>query len=54
MKTDPCSICFENFTEDSMVCNIPCNHIFHKECISEWGKWKQNCPYCKSSISIKT
>lgn len=54
MKTDPCSICFENFTEDSMVCNIACNHVFHQECISEWGKWKQNCPYCKRSISIKT
>ena len=52
MKLDPCSICFENFTKDSMVCNISCKHIFHKECISEWGKWQQNCPFCKKLLPV--
>ena len=53
MKSEQCSICIENFTKDSTVCIIPCNHLFHKECLSEWGKWQQNCPFCKRSISVK-
>ena len=49
-----CPICLETFITTETVIRLNCDHIFHKECISEWGKWQQNCPYCKRLISVKT
>lgn len=46
-----CSICMEKFEEDSIVSDLDCKHIFHQECIQEWGKWQQCCPYCKANLA---
>ena len=28
----------------------PCDHIFHTECLEQWLKFKNECPYCKREI----
>ena len=43
-----CSICMFTFTEPS---NLPCGHIFCKNCISNWLKRNNTCPNCKSKCS---
>ena len=49
-----CSICLTEFDEDCIVSLLPkCNHIFHKECVVEWGKYKTSCPICRNNVEEK-
>lgn len=47
---DTCTVCCDTFKDDSVVSSLDCTHIFHTFCISEWCKYKQECPLCKSVI----
>ena len=38
-STDPicrCSICQLDLEPTDEVCVLPCNHVFHTECIQQW------------------
>jgi hypothetical protein len=48
--TKDCSICLCDFEKSDMVSKLNCHHLFHNECIVEWGKYKSECPKCKSNI----
>lgn len=41
-----CSICFEEFKEESECRLTPCGHVFHRECIYTWiiKNDKRKCP----------
>jgi len=30
---------------------LDCSHIFHRECIGEWLKYKHNCPTCRKPVN---
>ena len=45
-----CSICFEKFYYNQNVNLLDCKHIFHTKCLSEWYKYKQECPVCRKNI----
>ena len=46
-----CLICIENFKDEDDVIKIPCNHIFHKNCIKSWVCEESNkCPICRLEI----
>lgn len=47
-----CSICMNNFSEGENKSVLECSHMFHYECIQEWGKHKQECPLCRSEIDV--
>jgi len=48
-----CSVCLEKFKAGEKVATILCAHTFHKSCIEEWSKYKQECPLCRKSIPNK-
>jgi len=49
---DKCIICYENFVENDIIFDIPCNHFFHKSCLSKWLKnHSYKCPICKEKIA---
>ena len=48
-----CSICMEKCKKDDMVTDIKCKHVFHKDCIMEWGKYKNECPNCRDKLPLK-
>ena len=48
-----CSICMEKFKKNDMVTDIKCKHLFHKDCIMEWGKYKNECPNCRDKLPLK-
>lgn len=62
-KDDICSICMEDFEEshDSegggkslfRVSNrrVPCGHVYHSNCITEWLERCNSCPLCRHHIS---
>ncbi len=47
-----CTICLENFDISSDVKQLPiCHHIFHRNCLTEWFLYHNNCPMCRTNIS---
>lgn len=51
---EKCMICLEIFEEKDIVGNIDCNHVFHINCLQEWGKRNPKCPLCKKDIPVLT
>ena len=49
-----CMICLLHFKEDDDVQYLPCQHLFHHDCINEWVKYKSECPTCRNEIETCT
>jgi len=46
-----CSICIDNFSEGQEVIKLPCNHIFHLNCIkSHLTNYNNKCPLCRGNV----
>ena len=45
-----CIICMEEFENNENVKLLPCDHIFHKNCIKQWLLKQKTCPFCKAEI----
>lgn len=50
---DNCSICLDeiNINNDLDLKKLPCNHIYHKNCINQWITNNPNCPLCKEEFN---
>jgi len=48
-KSD-CAICKEEFTLGSEYVEMPCKHIFDKECILQWLGIHNSCPVCRFEL----
>ncbi len=47
-----CAICTDDYTAPDHVTVLSCGHIFHTNCITEWGKYKPECPLCRQRIPV--
>ena len=45
-----CIICREEMTGDNQVKKLPCDHIFHKNCLRSWFQRQQTCPTCRTQV----
>jgi hypothetical protein len=43
-----CPICFGELEEGDWVGDIPCGHVFHKDCLKEWLRKNNHCPVCRA------
>ncbi|KAI8081887.1 uncharacterized protein B0P05DRAFT_452764, partial [Gilbertella persicaria] len=48
-ETD-CAVCKDHFELDEQVIELPCQHIFHDDCIKPWLKLNGTCPVCRHSV----
>ena len=51
---EPCSICTEDFVENSITTTTECNHKFHTDCIRLWclrHREDTTCPMCRANIA---
>jgi hypothetical protein len=44
-----CAICLDRLEQGDVVGDIPCEHVFHKDCLKDWLKKKNRCPLCQRS-----
>lgn len=47
-----CPICQVQLKNNDNVITLECAHIYHTQCISEWVKYKDECPLCRSPIQV--
>uniref|UniRef100_A0A7S2GCT7 RING-type domain-containing protein n=1 Tax=Alexandrium andersonii TaxID=327968 RepID=A0A7S2GCT7_9DINO len=40
-----CAICLQDFVPSDSAVRLPCNHIFHTECVGKWMSRGHGCPY---------
>ncbi len=45
-----CSVCMDMIMTDDLQ-YLPCAHVFHKACISEWFQRSTTCPLCRSELT---
>ncbi|XP_010473696.1 PREDICTED: E3 ubiquitin ligase BIG BROTHER-related-like [Camelina sativa] len=45
-----CSICLVDYENGDKITTLPCNHIYHKDCISQWLKQNKVCCVCKAEV----
>jgi len=45
-----CLICQFHYEKGDRLRELPCGHRFHAECVDQWLKKKDICPYCRKSI----
>ncbi len=42
-----CVVCQEAFEDGASLCQLPCQHLFHSDCVTSWLKLRNNCPVCR-------
>ncbi|KAI9090905.1 hypothetical protein K1719_028390 [Acacia pycnantha] len=47
-----CNICLENVNHGEDLLAMPCEHIFHYNCLVEWLQISHICPLCRSHIPV--
>lgn len=50
LAAQSCVICFDDFYEDEEIAVCPCEHAFHKRCLSPWLQQNCTCPMCNMCI----
>ncbi|KAG8053193.1 hypothetical protein GUJ93_ZPchr0001g29666 [Zizania palustris] len=49
-----CCICLSEFSNNEDLRELPCNHVFHLECVDKWLKINALCPLCKADLGGST
>lgn len=49
-REDRCCVCQCEYEDQEMVTQLPCNHLYHQGCISEWLSGNKTCPTCNKEV----
>ncbi|XP_047321194.1 probable E3 ubiquitin-protein ligase ZFP1 [Impatiens glandulifera] len=49
-EDEACCICLETYisSEDTIVCKLDCDHMYHFKCIRSWLREVNRCPACRA------
>ena len=50
-KEEKCSVCMTDMDKEQEVCELPCLHTFHDDCIQPWlTQYNYKCPICRKEV----
>ena len=49
---DMCVICLEEILEKQYTIKLPCNHLYHSDCLYRWLCKKPVCPLCSAPVKF--
>ncbi|KAK4373005.1 hypothetical protein RND71_008389 [Anisodus tanguticus] len=49
-----CAICMEEFQAEVGAKQVPCGHLFHSSCLTNWLSLRKSCPLCRFCVSAAT
>lgn len=49
-----CCICFKDYIDGLTMQMLPCNHVIHKDCLSDWYTRSTTCPLCRCDTTVNT
>ncbi|KXS11642.1 hypothetical protein M427DRAFT_60498 [Gonapodya prolifera JEL478] len=47
----PCAVCQDSFKVGDVVDKMPCDHVFHGDCLESWLKINGTCPVCRYRLT---
>eukprot|EP00879_Flechtneria_rotunda_P031730 GHRR01034684.1.p1 GENE.GHRR01034684.1~~GHRR01034684.1.p1 ORF type:complete len:249 (+),score=78.95 GHRR01034684.1:83-748(+) len=50
-KSGLCAVCQCDFAPDETVKLLPCNHLYHQECVDHWLQLNKMCPICNKEVT---
>ena len=53
-EAESCSICLESFEKEHRVKKLPCNHLYHPDCIDVCLQNSPLCPLCRGNVREPT
>lgn len=45
-----CSVCQDDYDLTEELLELPCSHVFHKDCITQWFDRSNSCPVCRAKF----